>query len=137
MDVVQRLLDERKQSYSVVKKNCVRIPIVTDHCEDCHDLQTDVQHYNDVSLNIPPEPPPNVYHHIDDEWQKVEEKPTPPPPINPVQTNESESETDREDESVLEVEVTSESEQEVIQNPIQDNTIQEQEPINNNIPLFF
>ena len=67
MDVVQRLLDERRQSYFIVKKNCVRHPIVTGHCEDCHDLKTDVQHYDNVSLNIPPESLPNVYHHIDDE----------------------------------------------------------------------
>lgn len=130
MDVVQRLLDERRQSYFIVKKNCVRHPIVTGHCEDCHDLKTDVQHYDNVSLNIPPESPPNVYHHVDDEWQKVEEEPTPPPPIDPVQTNESESVPIQED-------VLSESEQEVIQNPVQDNTTPEQEPINNNIPLFF
>ena len=126
MDVVQRLLDERKQSYSIVKKNCVRHPIVTGHCEDCHDLQTDVEHYNDVSLNIPPEPPPSVYHHIDDEWQKIEEEPTPPPPIEQVQESVSESES-------IQEEVSQESEQEVIQN----NTTPEQEPINNNIPLFF
>jgi len=134
MDVVQKLLDERRQLYAVVKKNCVRKEIVTGHCEDCHDLHVGVEHYDDVTLNDPPAQ--ENLHHIDDEWQNIEDspyhpplpppQPVPPPPIE----SESESEVEEEDTNIQ-----SESEQESESNSIDENNNQEQ--INNNVPLFL
>jgi len=106
MDVVQKLLNERKQLYDIVKKNCVRPVIDTGHCDDCHDLHVGVQHYEDMTLNEPPKP--ENLHHIDDEWQNIEDSPT-----HPLTKQSVESES-----------ISSEEES-------------NQEQINNNVPLFL
>lgn len=121
MDVVQKLLNERKQLYDIVKKNCVRPVIDTGHCDDCHDLHVGVQHYEDMTLNEPPKP--ENLHHIDDEWQNIEDSPT-----HPLTKPSVESESDNEQHQ-------EEIEQESESISLEEESNQEQ--INNNVPLFL